>query len=69
VSRFEGDLQEAIMTAFLPINARPSAKGETIDMDRFANAQNLDRFRRLVFCTEAERKTLLGLLAEEKMKV
>ena len=57
------------MTAFLPINARPSAKGETIDIDSFVNAQNLDRFRRLVFCTEAERKTLLRLMAEEKIKV
>jgi hypothetical protein len=57
------------MTEFLPISAPRSAKGEAIDMARFVNAQNLDRFRRLVFCTEAERKTLLGLLAEEKMKV
>jgi hypothetical protein len=53
------------MTAFLPISAHPTAKGEAIDMDRFVNDQNLDSFRRLVFCSEAERKILL---AEEKIK-
>jgi hypothetical protein len=56
------------MTAFLPINAHPTANGEAIDMDRLVNDQNLDRFRRLVFSSEAERKILLGLLAEEKLK-
>jgi hypothetical protein len=62
---FKFDLQEAIMIAFIPINKHPTAKGEAIDMDRFVNDQNLDRFRRLVFCSEAERKILL---AEEKIK-
>jgi hypothetical protein len=35
------------MTAFLTINAHPTANREPIDMDRFVNAQNLERFRRL----------------------
>ncbi len=37
-------------------------------MDRFINDKNLDRLRRLasVVTSEAERKTLLGLLAKEK---
>ena len=65
MSQFQFDLQEAIMIAFLPINKHPTAKGEAIDKDRFVNYQNLDRFRRLVFCSEAERKLLLG---EEKIK-
>jgi hypothetical protein len=55
VSQFESDLQEAIMTAFVKINAHPTAKGEAIDMDRLVNDQNLDRFRRLVFSSEAEK--------------
>jgi hypothetical protein len=32
------------MIAFLPINKHPTTKGEAIDMDRFVNYQNLDRF-------------------------
>jgi len=56
------------MTAFLTRNAHPAAKGDAIDMDRLVNAQNLDGFRRLVFSSEAERKIMFGLLAEEKMK-
>jgi hypothetical protein len=55
------------MTAFLTINAHPTAKGEAIDMDRLVNAQNLTRFRRLVFSSEAERKIMFGLWAEEGM--
>ena len=37
-------------------------------MDRFVNDQNLERLRKLanVSTTEAERKILFGLLAEEK---
>jgi hypothetical protein len=39
-------------------------------MDRFFNDQNLERLRSLasIATTEAERKTLLGLLAEERVK-
>jgi hypothetical protein len=39
-------------------------------MDRFFNDQNLDRLRSLasIATTEAERKILLGLLAEESLK-
>jgi hypothetical protein len=39
-------------------------------MDRFVNDENLERFRRLASAatSEAERKTLLGLLAEERAK-
>jgi hypothetical protein len=41
-----------------------------MDMDRFFNDQNLERLRSLasIATTEAERKTLLGLLAEERVK-
>jgi hypothetical protein len=39
-------------------------------MDRFFNDQNLERLRSLasIATTEAERKILLGLLAEERVK-
>jgi hypothetical protein len=38
-------------------------------MDRFFNDQNLERLRSLASTTsEVERKILLGLLAEEKVK-
>ena len=57
------------MTAFLTISAYPTAKGEAIDMDRFVNTQNLTRFRRLVFSSEAERKILFGLWARGKTEV
>jgi hypothetical protein len=41
-----------------------------MDIDRFFNDQNLKRFRSLasIATTEAERKILLGLLAEERLK-
>jgi hypothetical protein len=41
-----------------------------MDMDRFFNNQNLDRLRSLasIATTEVERKILLGLLAEERLK-
>jgi hypothetical protein len=39
-----------------------------MDMDRFFNDQNLERLRRLIATTEAERKILLGLLTEERLK-
>ena len=39
-------------------------------MDRFFNDQNLERLRSLasIATTEVERKILLGLLAEERVK-
>jgi hypothetical protein len=39
-------------------------------MERFVNDQNIERYRRLACATitEAERKILLGLLADEKDK-
>jgi hypothetical protein len=45
-------------------------KGEAVDMDRFINDENLERFRRLASATtsETERKILLGLLAQEEAK-
>ena len=41
-----------------------------MDMDRFVNEENLERFRRLasVSTTEPERKILFGLLADEQAK-
>jgi hypothetical protein len=41
-----------------------------MDMDRFFNDRNLERLRSLasIATTEAERKILLGLLAEERLK-
>ena len=41
-----------------------------MDMDRFFNNQNLERLRSLasIATTEVERKILLGLLAEERVK-
>jgi hypothetical protein len=41
-----------------------------MDMDRFFNDQNLERLRSLasIATTEAERKILFGLLAEESLK-
>ncbi len=41
-----------------------------MDIDRFVNNQNLERFRRLAndATTEAERKILLDLLAKEQVK-
>jgi hypothetical protein len=41
-----------------------------MDMDRFFNDQNLGRLRSLasIATTEAERKILLGLLAEERLE-
>jgi hypothetical protein len=39
-------------------------------MDRFFNHQNLERLRNLASATtEAERKILLGLLAEEEVRL
>jgi hypothetical protein len=45
-------------------------KKATMDMDRFFNDQNLERLRSLasIATTEAERKILLGLLAEERLE-
>jgi hypothetical protein len=42
-----------------------------MDMDRFFNHQNLERLRSLasIATTEAERKILLGLLADERLKL
>jgi hypothetical protein len=41
-----------------------------MDMDRFFNDENLGRLRSIasIATTEAERKILLGLLAEERLK-
>jgi hypothetical protein len=41
-----------------------------MDMDRFVNDQNIERFKKLASATttQAERKMLLGLLAEEQVK-
>jgi hypothetical protein len=41
-----------------------------MDMDRFFNHQNFERLRSLasIATTEAERKILFGLLAEERLK-
>ncbi len=41
-----------------------------MDMDGFFNDQNLERLRSLasIATTEAERKILLGLLAEERVE-
>ncbi len=41
-----------------------------MDVDRFFNDQNLAKLRSLasIATTEAERKILLGLLAEERLK-
>ncbi len=41
-----------------------------MDLDRFVNQQNLERFRRLASeaTTEAERSKLLALLADEEAK-
>jgi hypothetical protein len=41
-----------------------------MDMDRFFNDQNVERLRSLasIATTEAERKILLGLLTEERVK-
>jgi hypothetical protein len=45
-----------------------TVKGGAV-MDRFFNDQNLERLRSLASTTsEVERKILLGLLAEEKVK-
>jgi hypothetical protein len=48
----------------------PTEKGKAVDMDRFVNNENLGRLRRLASATtsEAERKILFGLLAEEDAK-
>ncbi len=48
----------------------PNCERELWDMDRFFNDQNLERLRSLasIATTEAERKILLGLLAEERVK-
>jgi hypothetical protein len=47
----------------------PTVKGGAV-MDRFFNDQNLERLRSLASTTsEVERKILLGLLAEEKVKL
>jgi hypothetical protein len=45
-------------------------KKATMDVDRFFNDQNLERLRSLasIATTGAERKILLGLLAEERLK-
>jgi hypothetical protein len=45
-------------------------KRAAMDMDRFFNDQHIDRYRRLASAatTEAERKVLLDLLAEERNK-
>jgi hypothetical protein len=39
-----------------------------MDMDRFVNDQNIERYRKLASAStsDAERKMLFGLLAEEK---
>ena len=41
-----------------------------MDLDRFVNDQNIERYRRLAeaAATEAERKIMLELLAEEEAK-
>jgi hypothetical protein len=41
-----------------------------MDTERFVNDQNLERFKKLASAatTEAERKTLFGLLAKEQVK-
>jgi hypothetical protein len=57
-------------TAPARVTDRPSGKKATMDMDRFFNDQNLERLRSLasIATTEAERKILLGLLTEERLK-
>jgi hypothetical protein len=41
-----------------------------MDMDRFVNDQNIERFRKLASAStnETDRRILLGLLAEENAK-
>jgi hypothetical protein len=48
---------------------QPEKRG-AMDMDRFVNDQNIERYRKLASAStnEAERKILLGLLAEENTK-
>jgi hypothetical protein len=43
---------------------------DRLNIDRFVNDQNTERFKRLASgaTTEVERKILLGLLAEEHIK-
>jgi hypothetical protein len=65
----ELERERAAVRAFLRINARPTANGGTIDIDRLVNAQNLDRFRRFVFSSVAERKIMLDLLTQERLKL
>jgi hypothetical protein len=52
------------------VTDRPWGKKGNQDMDRFFNDQNLERIRSLasIATTEAERKILFGLLAEERLK-
>lgn len=50
---------------------RPTVeRGAVVDLDRFVNDQNIERYRRLAeaAATEAERKIMLELLAEEEAK-
>jgi hypothetical protein len=48
----------------------PNEKEGAMDMDRFVNDQNIERFRKLASAStnETDRRILLGLLAEENAK-
>jgi hypothetical protein len=48
----------------------PSSKELSMQLERFLNRQNIERYRRLldVVCDETQRRQILGLLEEEEEK-
>jgi hypothetical protein len=59
-----------VRTFVADASGQPIAKKEAMDMDGFVNDQNIERFKKLANAatTDAERKTLFGLLAKEQVK-